>query len=57
MGLKVVAEGVETEGQRHFLATHRCDVLQGYMFGKPEPAEIWLARWQAAAAQTSDPIL
>lgn len=57
MGLKVVAEGVETEGQRHFLATHRCDVLQGYMFGKPEPAEVWRAHWQAAAAQASDPIL
>ena len=57
MGLKVVAEGVETEGQRHFLATHRCDLLQGYMFGKPAPATVWQARWQHAARQPIDPIL
>ncbi|MCZ4303712.1 EAL domain-containing protein [Zoogloeaceae bacterium G21618-S1] len=57
MGLNVVAEGVETEGQRHFLATHRCDVLQGYLFGKPEPADVWRGRWQAAAAHTPGPML
>ncbi len=38
MGLKVVAEGVETEGQRDFLAAHQCDYLQGYLFSKPLPA-------------------
>ncbi len=35
MGLKVVAEGVETEGQRAFLLDHRCDVFQGFLFSKP----------------------
>jgi EAL domain-containing protein (putative c-di-GMP-specific phosphodiesterase class I) len=36
--LKVVAEGVETEAQRYFLATvHHCDMLQGYLFGRPVP--------------------
>ncbi len=39
LGLKVVAEGVETEGQRAFLATHGCDFLQGYLFSKPMAAE------------------
>jgi len=47
LGLKVVAEGVETEAQREFLSRHDCDLLQGYLFGKPEPAEVWTARWLA----------
>ena len=47
LGLKVVAEGVETEAQRAFLAKHDCDLLQGYLFGKPELAAVWTERWQA----------
>ena len=34
--IKVVAEGVETEAQREFLARCGCDYLQGYLVGKPE---------------------
>jgi diguanylate cyclase (GGDEF)-like protein/PAS domain S-box-containing protein len=39
LGLKVVAEGVETEAQRDFLVRHRCDYLQGYFYSKPLPAD------------------
>ncbi|MDX5445812.1 MAG: EAL domain-containing protein [Zoogloeaceae bacterium] len=42
--LRIVAEGVETTAQRDFLAGRGCDVLQGYLFGQPQPAETWLAR-------------
>jgi diguanylate cyclase (GGDEF)-like protein len=45
--LQVVAEGVETEEQFAFLSRHGTVIFQGYLFGKPAPAEDWLARWQA----------
>ncbi|MFP5506631.1 MAG: putative bifunctional diguanylate cyclase/phosphodiesterase [Gammaproteobacteria bacterium] len=38
LGLQVTAEGVETEGQRDFLARHQCDFMQGYLFSRPVPA-------------------
>ncbi|KAB2920438.1 MAG: EAL domain-containing protein [Dechloromonas sp.] len=47
LGLKVVAEGIETEGQSRFLREHGCDLLQGYLYGRPEPAAALAARWRA----------
>jgi EAL domain-containing protein (putative c-di-GMP-specific phosphodiesterase class I) len=39
LGLDIVAEGVETEAQLEFLRSRRCQVMQGYYFGRPMPAE------------------
>jgi diguanylate cyclase (GGDEF)-like protein/PAS domain S-box-containing protein len=38
MGLKALAEGVETEAQLSFLRTRGCDSFQGYLFCRPQPA-------------------
>jgi EAL domain-containing protein (putative c-di-GMP-specific phosphodiesterase class I) len=35
IGLKVVAEGVETEQQCEYLKRQNCDILQGYLFANP----------------------
>ncbi|WP_298212876.1 EAL domain-containing protein [Acidovorax sp.] len=37
LGLDVVAEGVETEGQHDFLLRNGCKQFQGYLFGRPGP--------------------
>ena len=37
MGLSVIAEGVEIEAQREFLARHGCHAFQGYLFSRPLP--------------------
>ncbi len=47
LGLAVIAEGVETEGQRNFLASNGCTAYQGYLFGRPGPAGSLDATWQA----------
>ena len=39
LGFTVVAEGVETAGQREFLLNNGCTLFQGYLFGKPVPVE------------------
>ena len=39
LGLKVLATGVETEAQFHFLTGNGAQLIQGYLFCKPVPAE------------------
>ena len=52
LGLKIVAEGVETAAQERFLKAHGCDEIQGYLFSRPVPpkslAEIF-AVWASDA--------
>jgi diguanylate cyclase (GGDEF)-like protein len=43
LGLKVVAEGVETQDQADILARLQCDELQGFLFAKPMPESALLA--------------
>jgi diguanylate cyclase (GGDEF)-like protein/PAS domain S-box-containing protein len=37
LGLSIIAEGVETEDQRSFLAEHHCNLYQGFLFSRPLP--------------------
>jgi diguanylate cyclase (GGDEF)-like protein/PAS domain S-box-containing protein len=58
LGLHVVAEGVETEGQLGFLRRHGCDEIQGYWLARPlEPltCERFLREWRWETAMPALP--
>jgi EAL domain-containing protein (putative c-di-GMP-specific phosphodiesterase class I) len=55
--LKVVAEGVETEEQSNLLRLLKCDEMQGYLFSKPVPAEIFEARFLAVPVARTAPLI
>lgn len=41
MGLRTIAEGVESHAQLHILEDLECDAIQGYILGRPVPAEVF----------------
>ena len=53
LGLEVISEGVETQEQLDFLRRHGCRHMQGYFFGKPMPAESFIALLQQNEASLS----
>lgn len=51
LGLRIVAEGVETDRQQSFLTELGCNSLQGYLLGHPLPADRFMSDIQAAEAR------
>lgn len=45
LNLRTIAEGVETQEQLETLRSLRCDMVQGYLFSKPLPAQELAAQW------------
>ena len=56
LGMKVVAEGVETETQKKFLKIAGVHAMQGYLTGKPMPVEALRALLAEQSANETDPI-
>jgi diguanylate cyclase (GGDEF)-like protein/PAS domain S-box-containing protein len=53
LGLRVVAEGTETQEQVGLLSRTKCNELQGYYFGSPKPIEHWYEYFQQMDLDTS----
>jgi diguanylate cyclase (GGDEF)-like protein len=53
LGLRVVAEGVETVAQHEFLLLHGCPVFQGYLFGRPVSIAEWAPGQSRSVARVS----
>ena len=52
MGMRTVAEGVETEAQRAWMVAHGCQALQGYLLARPMPGAA-LPGWLASFSPSS----
>ncbi len=53
LGLDVVAEGVETEGQLEYLRNQGCDIAQGYLYARPQAPDDLVA-WLATSQRVSE---
>ena len=56
LGLRIVAEGVETDKQQDFLTRLGCDSLQGYLLGQPVPAEQFMGNLQSLRQEPEVPV-
>ncbi|MCE0914068.1 putative bifunctional diguanylate cyclase/phosphodiesterase [Pseudomonas sp. NMI760_13] len=56
LGLRIVAEGVETDRQQDFLTRLGCDSLQGYLLGQPVPPEQFMKGLQVLKARQEQAI-
>ncbi|MBO5711705.1 MAG: EAL domain-containing protein, partial [Acholeplasmatales bacterium] len=56
IGLRVVAEGVETKGQLDFLKKNGCELIQGWYFAKAMPFEMALKKIEEDGAHTIDDV-
>jgi diguanylate cyclase (GGDEF)-like protein len=54
LGIKVIAEGVETEEQAQLLKLVGCDFGQGYLYSRPVPANEFSAEWLAITDPLSE---
>jgi diguanylate cyclase (GGDEF)-like protein len=52
LGLRVIAEGVETRAQFSFLKNHGCESAQGFLIGRPLEEKEFLAWWKAQDRET-----
>jgi len=59
LGMQVIAEGVETHSQLQLLKSYGCNAFQGYLFGRPAPAEGFATRVRQMAreAPATQPLL
>ena len=49
--METVAEGVELQEQKEFLARQGCDMIQGYVYAKPMPAEAYMEKMKNPVAE------
>ena len=54
IGAQVVAEGVETDAEAAYLRGQGCDDAQGYLFGRPLPANEFAVRWLVASGNIAE---